>query len=76
MPKPRPTITEQMKSIQIQVGCKLIDGEIGPETKPLVNAAVAREKAEAEKAAKTAERQKFNKYATKYMTNTGAPKSE
>ena len=38
------TITEQMKSIQRQVGCKLIDGEIGPETAPLVNAKVRAEK--------------------------------
>ena len=30
------TITEQMKSIQRQVGCKIIDGEIGTETTPLV----------------------------------------
>lgn len=38
------TVTEQMMSIQRQVGCKLIDGEIGTETMPLINAAVRAEK--------------------------------
>ena len=38
------TVTEQMKAIQRQVGCKKIDGEIGTETMPLVNTQVRAEK--------------------------------
>jgi len=54
------TITEQMMSIQRQVGCELIDGEIGTETTPLVNAVVRAEK----KAKKEQEeRELCNKYA-------------
>lgn len=70
--RPEPTVTEQIKAIQKRVGCVHPSPRIGPETKRLVNAAIEREKAEAEEV----EKQKFNKYAKKYMTNTGSPKSE
>ena len=40
------TVTEQMISIQKQVGCKILDGKAGPEMTPLVNAKVDEEKPE------------------------------
>lgn len=52
----KPLVIEQMMSIQQQVGCKLIDGEIGPETKRLVNAKTKEEEPEL-----------FNKYAAVYI---------
>lgn len=45
-PDPFKTVTEQMKSIQQQVGCELIDADPGPETRRLVNAKVKEEKRE------------------------------
>lgn len=39
-------IREQMMSIQRQLGLKKIDGKIGPETTPAVNAAVKEEEKE------------------------------
>jgi len=39
-------ITEQMISIQRQLGCKILDGKVGPEMTPLVNAKVDEEKPE------------------------------
>lgn len=57
-----PTITKQVKSIQRQVGCTKIDAIIGPETTKLINIAIKRE-----------ERERFNEYAKRYMTATGAP---
>ena len=59
-PDPFKTVTEQMKSIQRQVGCVKIDGEIGTETTPLVNAKVNAEK-------ETEERNLFNQYAIETM---------
>jgi len=64
-PRPRtplPAITEQLKNIQRQVGCKKIDAVIGPETTALINAEVEKEK-----------RELFNQYAKRFMTATGAP---
>lgn len=61
-PDPFKTVTEQMKSIQQQVGCKKIDAVIGPETTELINAEVEREN-----------RELFNQYAKRFMTTTGAP---
>ncbi len=56
------SVTDQMKAIQVRVGCVKIDGKIGTETTPLVNAAVKREQKEL-----------FNRYAAKYMTESGSP---
>ncbi len=44
VPRPQQSITEQLKSLQRQVGCIKIDAEIGPETTLLVNEAVKQER--------------------------------
>lgn len=61
--EPKKLVIEQLIDIQKQVGCKRIDGEIGPETTLLVNACTASEKKEF-----------FNKLAKPYFTPSGVPK--
>lgn len=39
-----PSLTHQVKIIQKRAGCTMIDAEVGPEFKLMVNAAVKREK--------------------------------
>ena len=63
VPRPQANITEQLKSLQQQVGCTKVDAVIGPETTRLVNAAVKQEQWEL-----------FNSYAAVYYTPTGRPK--
>lgn len=40
------TVTERMIEIQRELGCKILDGKVGPETTPLLNAKVDEEKPE------------------------------
>lgn len=61
--EPKKLVIEQVINIQKQVGCKMIDGEIGPEFKRLVNAQCEIDKPEY-----------FNKLAKPYYTPSGAPK--
>ena len=58
-------VIEQLIDIQEQVGCKRIDGEIGPETTRLVNAQCIKDANE-----------HYNKLAAKFMTTSGAPRKE
>lgn len=39
-----PSLTHQVKIVQKRAGCTLIDAEVGPEFKRMVNAAVKRER--------------------------------
>lgn len=58
-----PLLIERIMDIQREVGCKLIDGEIGPESKEKINA-----KTEPQKIIL------YNRYASKYFTPSGRPK--
>ena len=57
---------ERIKALQRQVGCVKIDGEIGGETKLMINRAVEKEKLAAEK-------ELFNSYANECFTESGGP---
>ena len=58
-------LIERIMDIQREIGCKMIDGEIGDETKRKVNAITLPQ-----------EKILFNRYASKYMTPSGRPKNE
>ena len=53
---PKPTVRNQVMSLQKQVGCTMIDAKIGPETTTLVNEVIKEE-----------ERQLCNQYAREYF---------
>lgn len=62
VPVPK-TVEARMKQIQTELGCKTIDGLVGAETTPLLNAKVRQEK-----------KQRHTEHAERYMTESGAPK--
>jgi len=62
---PKPTVRDQMMSIQRQVGCVKIDAEIGPETTRKVNARVQEE-----------ERQICNQFAVECIKEALAKEAE
>lgn len=59
---PYQTAREQLMALQGRVGCSKVDGVIGPETTMLVNQAV-----------KDEERDLFDSFAEKFMTESGTP---
>lgn len=59
---PYQTAREQLMALQGRVGCSKVDGVIGPETTTLVNQAV-----------KDEERDLFDSFAEKFMTESGTP---
>ena len=62
---PKKLVIERVMELQEDVGCKLIDGEIGPETTRLVNAQCIKDANEY-----------YNKLAAQYFTPSGAPRKE